>query len=215
MKFSPEKNRPEPIEISKHPLTGSGLLPSMGNRLMGLESFANELGRTSLNSINGGSSELKSFPRDIKPRERLQIMKETGWPRQIVNHIDSFRQYTEVYKPAGLHFGVVDGRPCLLKNHINLDYVNPKTGETNREIMAKGKAPFDEKTGQKIQLHHMGQRFDSPLAELTPEEHCDGHSELMHPNKSPSWRNDPTMNRIYGDVQRPNHWRERAKEMMA
>ena len=91
----------------------------------------------------------------LSDAEKQQIKEETGWSDEIINHIDSMEQY-EIYKKAGLHEEVVNGRPCLVKD-IDWDYVDPKTGKTNRELAAEGRSPIDSKTGEKIELHHMGQ----------------------------------------------------------
>lgn len=143
--------------------------------------------------------------------DKKYIKEETGWSDEIVETIKSMDQY-EIYKNAELYEGEIDGRKCLLKK-IDMDYVDPKTGLTNRELMEKGRSPIDSKTGEKLELHHMGQNFDSPFAELTENtEHGDGNHSILHDMKSESWRQDPEKSKQYNNVQRPNHWRERAKE---
>lgn len=144
--------------------------------------------------------------------EKAEIIKETGWSDEIVNCIESIDQY-EVYRNAGLHEAEIDGRKCLIKD-IDMDYVDPKTGLTNRELMEKGRAPIDAKTGELIELHHMGQDFNSPFAELcSNSEHGDGKDAILHDKKVESWRQDPEKKNQYNNVQRPNHWRARAKEV--
>ena len=94
-----------------------------------------------------------------------------------------------------------------------MDYVDPKTGLTNRQLMEKGRAPIDAKTGERIELHHMGQDYDSPLAELCENsEHGDGKDAILHDKKIESWRQDPEKKNYYNNVQRPNHWKARATE---
>ena len=46
-------------------------------------------------------------------------------------------------------------------------------GYINRDRVSEGYAPLD-KSGKPIQLHHIGQHADSPLAELTFKEHRTG-----------------------------------------
>ncbi len=143
--------------------------------------------------------------------EKAKIIEETGWSAEIANCIESMDQY-EVYKNADLHEAEIDGRKCLVKD-IDMDYVDPKTGLTNRQLMSEGRAPIDSKTGEKIELHHMGQDFNSPFAELcTNSEHGDGKDAILHDKKVESWRQDPEKKNHYNNVQRPNHWRARAKE---
>lgn len=149
---------------------------------------------------------------ELTEEEKALIIKETGWSDEIVNSIKSMEQY-EVYKNAGLHEAEIDGRKCLVKD-IDMDYKDPKTGLTNRELMEKGRAPIDAKTGEKIELHHMGQDFNSPLAELCENsEHGDGKDGILHDKKVESWRQDPEKSKEYNNVQRPNHWKARSKEV--
>ena len=144
--------------------------------------------------------------------EREQMHKETGWSYSVIDAIDTPEQY-QVYKDADLHEAIVNGRICLVKT-IDFDYVDPKTGKTNRELMAMGRAPIDSKTGEKIELHHIGQKFDAPFAELAENsEHGDGKDAILHDKTAESWRRDPEKNKQYSNVERPNHWKERAKEV--
>lgn len=142
------------------------------------------------------------------------------WPDSIIDRIASWKEY-EIYDKAGLKYAEINGRDCLIRPDIDLDYVDPKTGETNRERMAKGRAPVDPKTGEKITLHHMGQDFDGPLVELTESEHQSKNNyTVLHPYTGESWRKNPDgtrseQDKTYNDVQRPEHWKARSKETEA
>ena len=147
----------------------------------------------------------------LTDEEKQEIKKEMGWSDEIINHIENMDQYN-VYKEANLHEEVIDGRKCLVKD-IDMDYVDPKSGKTNRELMESGRSPIDSKTGEKIELHHMGQAYDSPFAELCENsEHGDGKHAVLHTNLDDSWRKDPALERKYNNVDRPIHWKERAQE---
>lgn len=142
--------------------------------------------------------------------DRIKIKLETGWSDKIIDCIKNMDQY-EIYKKADLHEVIIDGRHCLIKN-IDMDYVDPKTGKTNRELMEDGKSPIDAKTGEKIELHHMGQNYDSPFAELCENsEHGDGNHQVLHTKNGESWRNDPKLNNQYKNVDKPNHWKARVE----
>ena len=144
--------------------------------------------------------------------EKEIIKHEQNWSDEIIDHIDSMEQYA-IYKDADLHEMEIDGRKCLVKN-IDMDYVDPKTGMTNRERMKLGRAPIDSKTGEKIELHHMGQSYDSPFAELCENsEHGDGNHFVLHPNGEGSWRNNPKLDNRYKNIEKPNHWTTRATEV--
>lgn len=159
--------------------------------------------------LNVSESETKS--EGLTDEEKKEIKEETGWSDEIIDHIENMEQY-EIYKNAGLHEAEIDGRKCLIKD-IDMDYVDPKTGMTNRELMEKGRSPIDSKTGEKIELHHMGQDYDSPFAELCENsEHGDGNHSILHTKYEDSWRNNPELKNQYNNVDKPNHWKERAKE---
>lgn len=148
----------------------------------------------------------------LTSEQKEQIKKETGWSDEIINHIENMDQY-EIYKNADLHEAEINGKKCLVKN-IDMDYVDPKTGLTNRELMQKGRSPIDSKTGEKIELHHMGQDKDGPFAELCENsEHGDGNHSILHPKTDGSWRNEDGANANYDKVERPNHWKARAQEV--
>lgn len=166
--------------------------------------------------IKNASSESGTIENDIPSTEgltdteRQKIKEETGWSDEIINHIDSWEQYEKVYKNAGLHEANINGRPCLVKD-IDWDYRNPKDGKTNRELVAEGKAPYDSKTGERIELHHMGQDKNSPFAELTENtEHGDGNHSVLHPSEGESWRHEPGAMAQYNQ-ERVEHWKARAE----
>lgn len=147
----------------------------------------------------------------LTDEEKEVIKKDTGWSDEVIDHIQSMEQY-EIYKNADLHEVEVNGRRCLVKN-IDPDYVDPKTGKTNRELMEKGRSPIDAKTGEKIELHHMGQDFKGPFAELCENsEHGDGNHTTLHDKEGESWRQDPEHKKQYENHDRPNHWKARAQE---
>lgn len=149
----------------------------------------------------------------LTDEEKLKIKEETGWSDEIVDHIESMEQY-EIYKNAGLYEAEINGRKCLIKD-IDMDYVDPKTGMTNRERLAhrpRSLSPIDAKTGEKIELHHMGQDFNGPFAELCENsEHGDGNHSVLHDVNSESWRRDPDKKKEYQN-QKDAHCSARAME---
>ena len=143
---------------------------------------------------------------------KIIIKISTGWNNEIVNAIGSWKEY-KIYKGAKLCEKIINNRKVLIKKDIDLDYKDPKTEETNREKMEKGRSPIDSKTGEKIELHHIGQDSDSPFAELLENsEHGDGNDKTLHPNSQDSWRNDPLKEAEY-KKQREAHWKERLKQL--
>lgn len=141
--------------------------------------------------------------------DREKLMEETGWSKDVVDKIENERQ-AEIYKNAELHEETIDGRVCLVKD-IDYDYVDEKTGMTNRELMAKGRSPIDAKTGEKIELHHMGQEYDVPFAELAENsEHGDGNHSVLHPKTEDSWRHSKDLASQYQKEKR-EHWKTRSE----
>ncbi len=124
----------------------------------------------------------------LTEEEKIKAKEETGFADEIMDAIGSEKEL-EIYKKAGLVEAEIGGKKCLIREDIELDK-KLETGkydendrpiyETNRERMEKGRAPLDE-NGNPIQLHHIGQHADSPLAELTFEEHrCNGNDTILH-----------------------------------
>ncbi len=148
----------------------------------------------------------------LSDAEKTIIKDETGWSDDIIEHIDNMDQY-EIYKNADLYEAEIDGRKCLIKD-IDMELIDPKTGMTNRKLMEiKGRSPIDARTGEKIELHHMGQDYNSPFAELCENsEHGDGNHSVLHPKTEESWRNNSDLKYQYNNVDKPNHWKERARE---
>ena len=140
---------------------------------------------------------------------RAEINEKSEYSDEVNEKISSVEEL-EVYQKANLREENIDGKICLVRDDIDMDYVDPKSGDTNRQLMEKGRAPYDAKTGERIELHHIGQEQDSPLAELTENsEHGDFYSAL-HTKEGESWRNDLTKNNHYNNVERPGHWKARA-----
>lgn len=96
-----------------------------------------------------------------------------------------------------------------------LDYTD-EDGVSNRDRMARGLAPLDSKTGKPIELHHLGQKADSPLVELTEEEHRTGEYEDGKKNQS-LWHDNTVETEVHGegnnwDQERKAHWKARAAQ---
>lgn len=182
---------------------------------IGLEDFEKD-NNSANGDVSGADNEVaETVETDVEKKgltdeEKEKIKEETGWSDEVINHIENMDQY-EIYKNAGLHEEEVDGRDCLLKD-IDMDFVDPKTGMTNRELMKNGRPPIDAETGEKIELHHMGQDYDSPFAELCENsEHGDGNDTILHEKGIESWRRDPQLKNRYNNTDRPNHWIERER----
>ncbi|MEG0009372.1 MAG: HNH/ENDO VII family nuclease [Aeromonas sp.] len=169
---------------------------------------------TNLNN-NDGQSELdKTVTEGLTDEEKNKIKEETGWSDDIIDCIQNMKQY-EILKNAGLIEVEINGRKCLIKENIELDYTDAD-GISNRDRLARGLAPLDSKTGKPIELHHLGQKADSPLVELTEEEHRTGEYEEGKKNQS-LWHNNSLDTEVHGDgntwtQERKAHWKERSAQ---
>ena len=147
----------------------------------------------------------ESEPTEIKKEglteeEKQKIKEETGWSDEIIDNIKNMKQY-EILKNAGLIEVEINGRKCLIKENIDLDFTD-KDGISNRERMKRGLPPLDSKTGKPIELHHLGQKADSPLVELTEEEHRTGDYEGGKKNQS-LWHDNTKGTEVHGEG---NNW---------
>lgn len=130
------------------------------------------------------------------------IKDDSGWSSSIVDSIHSIEEYT-IYQEANLEEVQIDDKPCLIKQDINNDQVDEK-GRTNLGRMEKGLAPLD-KDCNTIELHHIGQKSDSPLAELTMQEHRGiGNDTVLHDKTKISEIDRPS----FGGERR-EHWTKR------
>ena len=150
----------------------------------------------------------------LTEEEKAKIKEETGWSDEIIENIKNMKQY-EILKNAGLIEAEINGRKCLIKENIDLDYTD-EDGVSNRDRIARGLAPLDSKTGKPIELHHLGQKADSPLVELTEEEHRTGEYEDGKKNQS-LWHDNTVETEFHGegnswDQERNAHWKARAEQ---
>ncbi len=150
----------------------------------------------------------------LTDEEKAKIKEETGWSDEIIDCIQNMKQY-EILKNAGLREVEINGRRCLIRENIDLDYTD-EDGISNRERMARGLPPLDSKTGKPIELHHLGQKANSPLVELTEEEHRTGEYEDGKKNQS-LWHDNSIDSEVHCDgnnwnQERKAYWKERAEK---
>lgn len=137
----------------------------------------------------------KIFNPEEKTFESLQEVFEKVSPAEI-----------EIYNEANVETSEVNGREVLVRTDI--DYEEKDLfGRSNLERMEIGLAPLVE--GKPIELHHIGQRMDSPLAELKVEEHRGaGNDGILH-NKTQG----SLIDRIEFNQEKVHHWQARAEEV--
>lgn len=149
--------------------------------------------------LGGGESALHrdaQAPRDVKA--------SSPFSDEVTDQIRSMDELS-VYKEAGLCERTIDGRTCLVRDDIDWDAVDVD-GRTNIERAEQGLAPIDAQ-GRPYELHHIGQKPDSPLAELTFEEHRGKNMSVLHDSEACEIDRNH-----YNNVEKPEHWKARAAE---
>ncbi|MCL1998237.1 MAG: HNH/ENDO VII family nuclease [Turicibacter sp.] len=132
------------------------------------------------------------------------LSRESGWSTDITDFIRSTDEF-RIYERARLTETDIGGRRALTRNDINWFQVD-EFGRTNLQRIENGLAPLDTRN-QSIELHHIGQERNSPLAELTIDEHRrGGNSGVLHPSGTSD---------VHGEgsnwqVEREQYWRDRA-----
>ena len=143
--------------------------------------------------------------------EKSMIRAEFEWSDEIIDNVKNLKQF-EVLKNAELTEIEINGKKCLIKENIDLDYTDAD-GISNRDRISRGLAPLDSETGKPLELHHLGQKADSPLVELTEEEHRTGEYEDGKKNQS-LWHDNTMETEVHGegnnwDQERKAHWKAR------
>ena len=142
------------------------------------------------------------------------------WSERILKYLKS-REESEVYRRANLKEANIGGRPALIRQDIDWsDYsirrntwLKNKLADydkwvdyNNADLIGEGYPPRDP-NGDPYELHHIGQRQDSPLAELTWAEHMgDGNNTILHQAGKES-----VIDRLAFDNEKSAYWQARFK----
>lgn len=140
----------------------------------------------------------------LTEEEKAKIKELTGWSDEIINAISSMEE-AEIYIKAGLKEVEINGKKCLIREDIDWEQKD-EMGRTNKERAEQGLSPIT-KDGKTVELHHIGQHADSPLAELTAEQHRGkGNDTILH-NKT----KESEIDRQIFSGERSRHWESRAE----
>ena len=137
-------------------------------------------------AIEGGANEaiglFGATRNGLTLTQAARIQQESGWSLNTIKTIRSETEY-RVYQSAGLREATINGRRALIQD-IDWSIVD-EDGMTNAERVIHNLAPIDA-NGVPYELHHIGQRTDSPLAILTQEQHRLGSNySALHTNEDP------------------------------
>lgn len=152
--------------------------------------------------------------------EKQQLNCIALWPDEIINAIASMEE-AKIYMRAGLKAVRIGNRWALIRSDINWsDYsvrrntwLKNKLADyskwvdyNNADLIGEGFPPRDM-NGDPYELHHIGQRQDSPLAELTWAEHMgDGNNTILHQAGKES-----EIDRQMFDHEKSEYWKARFK----
>lgn len=111
--------------------------------------------------------------------QAAMIQKESKLPLDIIKNFHSVEEYN-VYKKSLLKVMKVKNKNALVQQ-IDWDFVGDiEDGRTNVQRVMDGLSPLDP-TGRPYEIHHIGQKADSPFAILTNEQHKENY-KIIHKN---------------------------------
>lgn len=123
--------------------------------------------------------ESKCSPEFIKSLHSMDEYNNLKYPPDIIRSLHSIDEYN-IFQQLKLKPKVVNGKTSLVQK-IDWDFIGDVAdGRTNRQRVEAGLAPLDP-SGKSYNLHHIGQKQDSPLAILTDEQHK-GYNSILHAN---------------------------------
>lgn len=134
---------------------------------------------------------------------RQEINEKSPYSEEVNNSIRSVNEL-DLYVKNGLNEESIGDRTILTNPNINPNQLDGM-GRTNQERMEKGLAAIDS-NGESYNLHHIGQKADSPLAELTNKEHKENDA-ILHDKTKPTEVHGENNN---WDQERSSHWKSRA-----
>lgn len=140
---------------------------------------------TSLESLEAQVDETEAFRPETKGLTDVQkqiISEQTGWSHKITDWLTSMAE-AKLYLRLDLVEVTIGEKTFLCPREIDLNRLDDK-GRTNAERANLGLAVLD-KDGNSMELHHIGQSKDSPLALLTYSEHRQNTS-ILHPSNLPT-----------------------------
>lgn len=122
-------------------------------------------------AVAGGVSETiglkKATLSGLTMNEAAKIQKEYKWPLEVIKSLHSMEE-AQIYKKAGLEVIELSGKKALVRK---IDWeLKDEFGRTNKERVLSKLAPIAP-DGKSFELHHVGQKTDTPLAILMNSEH--------------------------------------------
>jgi len=143
---------------------------------------------------------------DLTNSQKEKVLESSSYSEFITESITSTDELN-IYQDANLNEIEVDGNKSLCRNDIDKKKCDD-FGVSNLDRMEHGKPPLDI-SGRPIELHHIGQNKDSPLAELTVSEHrSKDNNSVLHDTSQES-----SIDRTAFNKQKSDHWKVRAEQL--
>ena len=149
-------------------------------------------------------------PAEHNPDDYILKASNDDWETYL-NENTGYRiyEYEGTTKVGGVEKDV--SRRVYQLNDIDPNRIDPKTGQTNLELMKQGKSPYTN-GGMKVELHHTIQSEPGPVVEIPSGTHQQ-YTNMLHGlvQDGESFRNDPNLEKQYDNF-RDQYWKEQAKE---
>jgi hypothetical protein len=158
-------------------------------------------------AVKEGTEEVAKKTEDVTLKSKEVVLNEGKSFKPLDQALkDASREEINIYEKAKLKEATVNGREALIRTDINYEVKDP-FGRTNLERMKQGYSPLMD--GQQIELHHIGQEMDAPLAELKLIEHRgEGNYSVLHDATKVSEIDRPRFN-----LEKVEHWKARAVQI--
>lgn len=172
------------------------------NALEGSETFKWGALSASAKAVAGVLIPLQgSASNGLNTSESAKVQQESTLPLEFIKNFHSMEEY-QVYQNAGLVCQKVNGQWAYVRD-IDWDFLDDE-GRTNAQRVQEGLSPLDSE-GVSYELHHIGQRTDSPLAILTSREHEENFAAL-HANTGETQGEQPSQGSEWTQ-QRRDFWK--------
>ncbi|MDN0117861.1 HNH/ENDO VII family nuclease [Yersinia frederiksenii] len=152
---------------------------------------------------DGAGKLIKAAETALKKGDVTEASKLLNKASDEVSSAKYFGQERKYWSDEPVQF---NGNKVYQRNDLFDPNAIDARGRSNIQRMEKGLAPLDA-NGNTVNLHHMLQRQDGPIAEVTQTFHKENHAVIhINDNSIPSG-----INRTEFDKWRSNYWKERAQ----
>jgi len=146
----------------------------------------------------------KDFEQELKDGKEIKT-DHTDYKTIREAMEEASKEEKEMLKQLPVMPKKIDDRESLVRTDVDMLALDEK-GECNLDRMQRKQALL--KDGKPIELHHIGQKMDAPLAELTMEEHRgQGNDAIFHDKTKPT-----EIDRKAFAAERKHYWATRAQD---